>query len=60
MEEEILQLINFTNDIKIKKICLIWTERLLKTFNKIQLKIQIRERMVNNQDQKDLQPLFFI
>lgn len=58
MEEEILQLINFTNDIK--KICLIWTERLLKTFNKIQLKIQIKERMVNNQDQKDLQPLFFI
>lgn len=28
-------------------------ERLLKTLNKIQLKIQIKERMVNNQDQKE-------
>lgn len=54
MEEQILQLINFMNDIKIKKkIGLIWMERLLKTLNKIQLKIQIKERMVNNQDQKE-------
>lgn len=29
------------------------TKRLLKTFNKIQLKIQIKERTANNQDQKD-------
>lgn len=42
------------NDIEIKKkICLMWTKRLLKTFKKIQLKIQIKERMANNQDQKD-------
>lgn len=54
MEEQILQLINFMNDRKIKKkICLIWMERLSKILNKIQLKIQIKERMVNNQDQKE-------
>jgi len=28
-------------------------ERLLKTLKKIQLKIKIKERMVNNQDQKE-------